>query len=114
MANGGTNHKSRCDPKLALVLMKNGLKEMLLSAPQREFAAPFEKKILPLKDQLGAKDLSLEIMKTGRRIWVTVTMDPKEDTISMDAFMKIKQDLKKIAREIYENTDTEIIIDRAL
>lgn len=96
-----------------LVLMKNGLKEMLLSAPQREFAAPFEEKILPLKDQLGAKDLSLEIMKTGRRIWVTVTMDPKGDTISMDAFMKIKQDLKKTAREVYENTDTEIIIDRA-
>jgi predicted Co/Zn/Cd cation transporter (cation efflux family) len=96
-----------------LVLMKNGLKELLLSAPQGEFAAPFEEKILPLKDQLGAKDLSLEIMKTGRRIWVTVTMDPLEDTITMDAFMKMKQDLKEIAREVYENTDTEIIIDRA-
>ena len=96
-----------------LVLMKNGLKELLLSAPQREFAAPFEEKILPMKDRLGAKDLSLEIMKTGRRMWLTVTMDPKGDTITMDAFMKVKQDLKKMAREIYGNTDTEIILDRA-
>jgi hypothetical protein len=37
--------------------MKNGLKELLLAAPQRDYAAPFEDKILPLKEQLGQKNL---------------------------------------------------------
>jgi cation diffusion facilitator family transporter len=96
-----------------IILMKNGLKELLLAAPQREYAAPFENKILPLKDELGAKKLSLEILKTGRRMWVTVKIDPKEKTINVDEFMKVRQRLKEIAQKVYENTDTEVILERA-
>ncbi len=96
-----------------IILMKNGLKELLLAAPQREYAAPFEDKILPLKDELGAKKLSLEILKTGRRMWVTVKIDPKEATIDVDEFMKVRQRLKEIAQKVYENTDTEVILERA-
>jgi cation diffusion facilitator family transporter len=95
-----------------IILMKNGLKELLLAAPQREYAAPFENKILPLKDELGAKKLSLEILKTGRRMWVTVKIDPKEKTINVDEFMKVRQRLKEIAQKVYENTDTEVILAR--
>ncbi len=95
-----------------IILMKNGLKELLLAAPQREYAAPFEDKILPLKDELGAKKLSLEILKTGRRMWVTVKIDPKEKTINVDEFMKVRQRLKEIAQKVYENTDTEVILAR--
>jgi cation diffusion facilitator family transporter len=93
-----------------IILMKNGLKELLLAAPQREYAAPFENKILPLKDELGANNLSLEILKTGRRMWVTVKIDPKEKTINVDEFMKVRQRLKEIAQKVYENTDTEVIL----
>jgi cation diffusion facilitator family transporter len=95
-----------------IVLMKKGLKELLLAAPQREFAAPFEDKILPLKDELGADKLTLEILKTGRRMWVTVKIDPKEKMIDVDEFMKMREKLKELARKVYENTDTEVILER--
>jgi len=96
-----------------ITLMKKGLKELLLAAPQREYAAPFEERILPLKDELGAKNLVLEILKTGRRIWVTVKLDPKEKTIDVDEFMRMREQLRGLARTVYENTDTEIILERA-
>jgi cation diffusion facilitator family transporter len=96
-----------------IILMKNGLKELLLAAPQREYATPFENKIIPLKDELGAKKLSLEILKTGRRMWVTVKIDPKEETIDVAEFMNMREKLKELARKVYENTDTEVILQRA-
>ena len=96
-----------------IILMKNGLKELLLAAPQREYATPFENKILPLKDELGAKNLALEILKTGRRMWLTVRIDPKEATIGVDEFMKIRERLNGIAQKVYDNTHTEVILERA-
>ena len=95
-----------------LVLMKNGLKELLLAAPRREFNAPFENKILPLKEQLGARKLALEIIKTGRRVWVTVKIDPRENTIDVDEFMKIKNQLGEIACSIHPNSQTEVLLER--
>ena len=96
-----------------IILMKNGLKELLLAAPQREYATPFEDKILPLKDELGANKVALEVLKTGRRMWITVKIDPKEKTIEVDEFMKMREKLKQLARKVYENTDTEVILQRA-
>jgi len=95
-----------------LVLMKNGLKELLLAAPQRDYAARFEDKILPLKEQLGADKLALEILKTGRRIWVTVRMEPKEKTINVDEFMQVKTRLSKVASSVYPNSQTEVMLER--
>jgi hypothetical protein len=93
------------------VLIKNGLKELLWAAPQREYAVPFESRLLPLKESIGAKQLKLEILKTGCRMWVTVFFDPKEKTLQVDEFMKIKERLRTAAREVDENTQTEVILD---
>jgi len=69
-------------------------------------------KILPLKEQLGAKKLGLEILKTGRRIWVTIRLDPKADTINVDEFMKAKKRLCEVAFEVYPNSQTEVLLER--
>ena len=84
----------------------------VLAAPQRDYAAPFEDKILPLKEQLGANKLGLEVLKTGRRIWLTVRMDPKENTISVDQFMKAKKRLSEVACGVYQNSQTEVLLER--
>ena len=95
-----------------LTLMRGGLKELLLAAPQEAFTEQFEKKIMPLKEELGAKTLSLEILKTGRRVWVTVFIDPAQDTLQVDEFMAIKARLRDIVREVHPNTQTEVILER--
>ena len=95
-----------------VVLIKSGIKELLLAAPQEQYVKPFEEKLIPLKDQLKARSLAVEIIKTGRRLWLTVRLDPMDDDIRVDDFMRVKAQLRRIAREIYENTDTEVILER--
>lgn len=49
----------------------------------------------------------------GRQIWITIRIDPETDMIDMNALMKSKKKLSRMAKEIYENTNTDIILDRA-
>ena len=95
-----------------LLLIKSGLKELLLAAPQQEYSRPFEVKLIPMKEQLDLKSLKLEVLKTGRRIWVTIFVDPEKDTINVNEFMKVKKHLTKLAREVYEDSQTEVILER--
>lgn len=95
-----------------LVLVKKGLKELLLAAPQEAFSAPLLEKIEPMKAELGARSLSFEILKTGRRIWLTVFMDPLSDNLVVNDFLAHKARLQAAAQEVYANTSTELIIER--
>jgi len=95
-----------------LVLMKNGIKELLLAAPQNQYVKPFEEKLLPLKDQLHARAMAIEVIKTGRRLWLTVRLDPRDDEIKVDDFMQVKEKLSQLARDVYENTQTEVLLER--
>jgi predicted Co/Zn/Cd cation transporter (cation efflux family) len=95
-----------------LVLMKNGIKELLLAAPQDQYVKPFQEKLLPLKDQLHARAMAVEIIKTGRRLWLTIRFDPRDDEIRVDDFIKVKATLSEAAREVYENTQTEVLLER--
>jgi hypothetical protein len=87
---------------------------VLLAAPREAFSQPFVDRIMPLKEELGARHLSLEILKTGRRIWVTVFMDPVQNTLQMEAFMELKARVQAIARDIHPNAQTEVILERSL
>ena len=95
-----------------LVLIRKGLKELLLAAPQDEFSAPLIQKIEPMKADLGAKSLWFEVLKTGRRVWLTVFMDPLSDNLVVNDFLAHKARLKAVAQEVYPNTSTELIIER--
>ncbi len=83
---------------------------MVQGCPKAEFSEPFNSRILPLKDHLGAKDLKLEILKTGRRIWVNVFFTPEEETIKMSEFAAVKEKLSETAKEVYENTQIEVFL----
>jgi len=98
--------------KEPLLFMKNGLSELLLAAPQVAFTKPYEEKLLSMKDELGARNMALEIMKTGQRMWVTVKFDPEDDAIQMNELMRLKEKLSAAAKEVYENTWTEVLLER--
>ena len=95
-----------------IVLMRTGIRELLLAAPQEHYLKPFEEQLLPLKDQLNIRAMALEIVKTGRRLWLTVRLDPRGDEIKIDDFMRLKEKLSQHARKVYANTQTEVILER--
>ena len=50
-------------------------------------------------------------MKTGRRIWVTVRLTPAENMIRVPELKKAKDRVVEIAKEIYEDTQVELILE---
>ena len=94
-----------------LVFMKNGLKQLLLASPQEEYIKEYENGILPLKEQFGFRKISIEVLKTGRRMWLTVWFTPETPTINLEEVRKIKKTICEAATDIYENTQTEVILD---
>ncbi len=49
----------------------------------------------------------------GKGIRVTVYMDLDRDVISVSEFMEIKNKLRAAAREVYDNAETDVILERA-
>jgi hypothetical protein len=45
-------------------------------------------------------------------LWLTVRLDPRDDEIRIDDFMNIKAKLSQAAREVHENTQTEVLLER--
>ncbi len=84
------------------------LRELLLEAPQREYTAPYGKKLLPLKEELGVEKLALEIMKTGGRMGLTIRSDPGDDAVRMQDTVKLKEYLSTLAREVIVNTQNTL------
>ena len=98
--------------KEPLILMRSGLRELLLAAPQEAFSKPFIDRIQAMQAELGARHLSFEILKTGRRLWVTVFMDPAAEVLEVNAFMDLKARLQEIAREVHPQAVTELVLER--
>ena len=63
--------------------------------------------------RLGVRGKTPQSTTNRRRIWITIRIDPETDMIDMNAFMKSKKKLSRMAKEIYENTNIDIILDRA-
>ena len=93
------------------VLIRDGFRELMLAAPADRYVKPLEEKLLPLKEELDLKDIAIEVLKTGRRMWVTIRACPLERHLDLDAFMETRRELKALVLTVYENSDTEIILD---
>jgi hypothetical protein len=65
-----------------------------------------------LLEQLGLKNLALEVIKTGRRIWLTIRIEVREDTVEVEQMVRLKEYLSGLVKEVYPNTKTEVILDR--
>jgi predicted Co/Zn/Cd cation transporter (cation efflux family) len=99
--------------KEPLVFMKNGLGELLMVAPHQDAAKPIVEKVESLKDKIGAKKLEIIVSKTGRRVWVFVRMVPKADTLAMKEWQRVLDTVRGAVAEVYDNTNTEILLDPA-
>ena len=93
-------------------LVKDGLHEFLLGAPKKEISQPFIDKMEMLKSDKEIKDFQVFILKTGRRIWVNVVVEPTKSTIKMKDLLKLKNDLSAAMQEVYPNTFTQVTIDK--
>ncbi len=95
-------------------LFRAGFRELMLTAPDRDHVAPVRAALLPFLEEHRVLLRDLEVMKMGRKTWVTLRVDTVEDTLSIDALMRFKRSAEQVVREIHENSSTEVILDRPL
>ena len=96
------------DPVLLII---DGFRELTLAAPYDEVVQPYNETLLPMADTLDLKHLSFDVIKTGRRRWVTIRVIPKTPTVDIAAFGHLQRTLKQAARQAYENSETEVILE---
>jgi predicted Co/Zn/Cd cation transporter (cation efflux family) len=93
-----------------LVLISDGFKELTLAAPTEDHVAPYATAFQKTAEKLGFQDLTFDVIKTGRRRWVTVRIIPREKTVAMDQLRAWKQALKQTAWSVYDNTECDVIL----
>ena len=45
-------------------------------------------------------------------MWLTIRIETAGEIVEMRKLLKIKEDMSALAREVYPNTHTEVILDR--
>ncbi len=95
-----------------LNLVRSGFKELLLATPDKAHMAPIEEKLETLTREHDIKVLSLDVIKTGRKTWVTLVVEPDHDEINMNDFMALKNQLQTSLQSIYPDSNAEILLDR--
>jgi predicted Co/Zn/Cd cation transporter (cation efflux family) len=94
-----------------VVLIVNSVKELLLAAPPTEYIKPFEEVLFPLKDELGLSAIRLEIIKTGRRIWLTAYVSPEPAAFALSDYSAKIESIKTAASKVYDNTSTLVVLE---
>ncbi len=97
-----------------VILFRAGFRELMLTAPDRDYVSPIRAAVLPFVEEHNVLLRELDVMKMGRKTWVTLFVDTPEDQISIDALMQFKESAKRVVREIHENASVEVILDRPL
>ncbi len=96
------------------MLFRAGFRELMLTAPDRDYVTPIRTAILPFLEEHRVILRDLEVMKMGRKTWVTLRIDVAEDQISIDALMRFKESASRVVEEIHENASSEVILDRPI
>ncbi len=97
------------DPYL---LVKNGFRELLLSAPDDSIKAPLKKQLSSLEEHKYFTITDITLIKTGRRVWVSYTIVNKNDDISLQEFFDYREVLNNCAYQCYNNCHSEVVLEQ--
>jgi hypothetical protein len=64
-----------------------------------------------LKDELGLSAIRLEIIKTGRRIWLTAYVSPEPAAFALSDYSAKIESIKTAASKVYDNTSTLVVLE---
>lgn len=93
----------------ALKVLREGVRSVFLFAPDKTITSKI-KDCINYETQNENIDISfLDIIKTGRKIWVSLYFYPKEDTISMNRLKQISYNCNKKLNEKFGDIYFEMI-----
>ncbi len=91
----------------------SGLRDLFLIAPEQETVDEIKRiseEILSRDHFLdGYEAISYDILRTGRRYWVSIYLTPKEDTISISTWSVIQQNIEDALIEEFHDVYVELL-----
>jgi predicted Co/Zn/Cd cation transporter (cation efflux family) len=94
------------------VIIRNGLKELLLAAPADDYVTPIRERVLDLAEDYKLKGVLVEAIKTGRKFWITIRADPGIESVTTDDVENFRKEAITRIKELYDTIDLEIIIQK--
>ncbi|MGI6734050.1 MAG: cation diffusion facilitator family transporter [Anaerovoracaceae bacterium] len=93
----------------------SGMRDLFLIAPEQETVDEIKR----ISEEILARDhfldryesVSYDIIRTGRRYWVSIYLAPKENTLSISQWSAIQQDIEDALTEEFNDVYVELLPD---
>lgn len=108
------------DPGIAVVMaiillpepismVRDAVKSLILAAPEPELTERVRKVATDTLLQHGIQITFLDVIKTGRKIWVDIYIIQKDDLLSIKALKTVQKEMMNTLSSEYENIFIELI-----
>lgn len=95
--------------------IKTGMRDLFLIAPEQETVDKIKSisgEILSGENFFDRfSDISYEILRTGRRLWVSIYVTPKKDSITISRWSELQGEIEKALIDEFGDVDVELLPD---
>ncbi|MGO5052140.1 cation transporter [Lachnospiraceae bacterium LCP25S3_G4] len=89
----------------------SGLRDLFLVAPEEETVEQIKSIITPILDAYGYKKLHFDIIRTGRKLWISVYITFEKDEISISRFAIVQEFVIQALLKEYSDFYFELLPD---
>lgn len=88
-----------------------GLRDLFLMAPEEETVNEVKEIITPILNEYGYEKLYYDILRTGRKLWISVYITFDRDMVSISRFGKVQEKVIQQLRVHYQDFYFELLPD---
>lgn len=92
-----------------VAMVRDAVKSLILAAPEPELIERVRKVATDTLLQHGIQITFLDVIKTGRKIWVDIYIIQKDDLLSIKALKTVQKEMMNTLSSEYENIFIELI-----
>lgn len=88
-----------------------GLRDLFLLAPDEETMDEIKSIVEDILEEYDFERITYDVVKTGRKIWISVYVIPRSDLISVSNISKIQSELENALQEVFSDLYFELLPD---
>lgn len=92
-----------------VAMVRDAVKSLILAAPEPELIERVRKVATDALSQYNIQITFLDVIKTGRKIWVDIYIIQKDDLLSIKALKTVQKEMMNTLSSEYENIFIELI-----
>jgi predicted Co/Zn/Cd cation transporter (cation efflux family) len=89
--------------------MMGGLRDLFLLAPEEATVEEIKEISQKILEPYGFEDANYDIIRTGRKIWISIYFRTAEDVVSISRIVQAHLELKEKLEEVHSHLYVELI-----